>query len=71
MTRPDVERIRAVYDRPGRQEHVEIIADLTRYVLAMEAALNAVLPSTVAMGINTRVVALRRKFDAAVARWTP
>ena len=71
MTRPEVERIAEVFDRPGQPEYVEVITDLCHYALAMEAALNAVLPSTVAMGINTRIVALRRKFDAAVARWTP
>ena len=71
MTRPDVERIASAFAIPGRWDHVQMIADLCHYVLAMEAALSAVLPSTVAIGINDRIVALRRKFDAAVARWTP
>ena len=71
MTRPDVERIRSVFDRPGQPEHVEVIADLCHWVLAMEAARDAVLPAK----DDTRFHRwsrefLRVEFDAAMARWT-
>ena len=65
MTRPDVEGI--LRDNGD----VPTVANLCRYILVLETGLNTVLPCTVALGINTRTVALRRKFDAFVARWTP
>jgi len=62
MTRPEVERIAAVYDRPGRQEHVPMIADLCRYVRAMEAAWEEIVNLDPDLG---------ERFLAAVERWTP
>ena len=76
MTRPDVERIRSVYDRLGQPEHVEVIADLCRYALAMEAAVSEHVRCL--CGCEGHPPRLRKNplcqrcaFDGAVERWAP